>query len=57
MLRTFQGFILDFQYKSVQKSVRLRPVIYDYIMTFPGKNFSEKLENLIVEHENQDQSV
>lgn len=57
MLRTFQGFILDFQYKSVQKSVRFRPVIYDYIMTFPGKNFSEKLENLIVEHENQDQSV
>lgn len=51
----FKGFHVAYQSKSIQKSVRLRPVIYDYIMTFPGKNFSDKLENLVIKHENQTQ--
>ena len=36
--------------KSVQKSVRLAPEIYEYIMVLPGDNFSDKLENLVISH-------
>ncbi len=49
----FKGFCIGFQSKSIQKSVRFRPVIYDYIMTFPGKNFFDKLENLVIEYGNR----
>ena len=49
-LLRFNDVYIDFQFKSIQKSIRLRPVIYDYIMTFPGKNFSDKLENLVIEY-------
>jgi hypothetical protein len=52
----FRGEFINFQSKSVQKSVRLRQVIYDYIMTFPGNNFSDKLENLVIKCESQTQS-
>lgn len=36
--------------KSVQKSVRLTPEVYEYIMVLPGDNFSDKLENLVISH-------
>lgn len=40
--------------KSVQKSVRLAPEIYEYIMVLPGDNFSDKLENLVISHASMD---
>lgn len=40
--------------KTVQKSVRLLPEIYEYIMVLPGDNFSDKLENLVISHASMD---
>lgn len=40
--------------KSVQKSVRLAPEIYEYIMVLPGVNFSDKLENLVISYASMD---
>lgn len=36
--------------KKIQKSVRFRYFVYEYVMKFNGKNFSDKLENIIIEH-------
>lgn len=36
--------------KNVHVSVRLDDRIYKYIMSVDGKNFSDKLENLVIEH-------
>ena len=52
-LLRFNGHLIDIESKSIQKSVRFRQSIYDYIMAFPGKNFSDKLENLVIEYENR----
>lgn len=38
--------------KGIQKSVRFHSFVYQYIMNFHGKNFSDKLENIIIEHAN-----
>ncbi|MCX4353818.1 MAG: hypothetical protein OSJ60_19700 [Lachnospiraceae bacterium] len=36
--------------RRIQKSVRLDDRIYRYIMQHDGKNFSDKLENLVLDH-------
>ena len=36
--------------RRIQKSVRLYDRIYRYIMQHDGKNFSDKLENLVLDH-------
>ena len=36
--------------KNIQKSVRFHPLVYEYIMSYRGDNFSDKLENIVVDH-------
>lgn len=36
--------------RDIQKSVRMDSGIYSYIMQQKGKNFSDKLENLVIDH-------
>ena len=35
--------------KSINKSVRLTPKVYNYIDSYPGDGFNEKFENIILE--------
>ena len=35
--------------KSINKSIRISPKIYNYIDSHPGNGFNEKLENIILE--------
>ena len=50
MKRKFIGsFDVRFN-RNVQKSIRMDDSIYEYIMAFYGSNFSDKLENLVVDH-------
>lgn len=43
--------------KSIQKSVRFHSLVYEYIKAFEGKNFSDKLENIIIEHANHNDKM
>lgn len=36
--------------RDVHKSIRMDSGIYNYIMQWNGKNFSDKLENLVLDH-------
>ncbi len=36
--------------RNIQKSIRLDDRIYGYIMQQDGQNFSDKLENLVIDH-------
>ncbi|MCX4323796.1 MAG: hypothetical protein OSJ59_12620 [Lachnospiraceae bacterium] len=36
--------------RRIQKSVRMDSRIYDYIMQQDGQNFSDKLENLVIDY-------
>lgn len=33
--------------KSIQKSIRMTPEVYEYISAFDGKNFNDKFENCL----------
>lgn len=35
--------------KSINKSIRLSPKVYNYIDSYPGNGFNEKFENIILE--------
>ena len=35
--------------KSINKSIRLSPTVYDYICSYPGNGFNEQFENIILE--------
>lgn len=49
-MRKFVGnHIINFK-KSVHVSVRLDRGIYEYIMSVEGVNFSDSLENLVIDH-------
>ncbi len=47
MLRN--GYVVKYR-RDVQKSVRLDARIYGYIMQSDGRNFTDKLENLVINH-------
>lgn len=50
IMRKFIGsHIVDFK-REVHVSVRLDHRIYKYIMSVEGNNFSDSLENLIIDH-------
>lgn len=50
IMRKFIGsHIVDFK-REVHVSVRLDHRIYKYIMSFDGNNFSDSLENLVIDH-------
>ena len=36
--------------REIHKSVRMDERIYNYIMQFDGRNFTDKLENLVINH-------
>lgn len=36
--------------RDIQKSVRLDSRVYRYIMQFEGSDFTDKLENLVIDH-------
>lgn len=35
--------------KSISKSIRLTPTVYNYICSYPGNGFNEQFENIILE--------
>ncbi len=37
------------QLKSVAKSLRMTPEVYDFVMTAPGDGFNQKFENLVID--------
>lgn len=37
------------QLKTVAKSLRMTPEVYDYVLTAPGDGFNQKFENLVLE--------
>lgn len=45
------------KFKSIQKSVRFNSLVYEYIEAFEGKNFSDKLENIIIEYANHNDKM
>lgn len=48
-LKTINHFHVG-ESKNIQKSVRFHPLVYEYIMSYRGDNFSDKLENIVVDH-------
>ena len=40
---------MDTEKKSINKSIRLSPKIYNYITSYPGNGFNEQFENIIIE--------
>lgn len=50
MRRKFIGSHILLMKKDVHASVRFDSRIYSYVMGFEGRNFSDRLENLILDH-------
>lgn len=53
-MKTINHFLIG-KSKNIQKSVRFHPLVYEYIMSYRGDNFSDKLENIVVDHATLDQ--
>ena len=49
MRKLIGSHIVNFK-KSVHMSVRLDCSIYEYIMSIDGNNFSDSLQNLVIDH-------
>ncbi len=49
MRKVIGSHIVNFR-KNVHVSVRLDRGIYEYIMSIDGNNFSDSLENLVIDH-------
>lgn len=49
MRKYVDGYVVNYK-REVHKSIRLDDRIYKYIMQLSGENFSDKLENLVIDH-------
>lgn len=49
MRKYVDGYVVNYK-REVHKSIRLDDRIYNYIMQLSGENFSDKLENLVIDH-------
>lgn len=50
MKRKYVGDCTHIMNRKIQKSIRMDSRIYKYIMQQDGQNFSDKFENLVIEH-------
>lgn len=50
MKRKYVGGCYHIMNRQIQKSIRMDSRIYNYIMHQDGQNFSDKLENLVLNH-------
>lgn len=49
-MRKYLGHSFHLVNRDIHKSVRMDDRIYEYVMRQDGKNFSDKLENLVLDY-------
>lgn len=46
----YRGLVFCYFNREIQKSVRMDNDIFGYIMQIEGKHFSDRMENLVLDH-------